>query len=224
MSIEHTALGVIDGQRCFYPGSEADKWHVDGFGELPVPGAELANPNMNRVMRGARDHGIRIFTSQDWHEEDTAHFSENPNFVNTWTRHAVANTPGAFFHPELVMPRSAEHFFKGQECLVKGEDDTSYSAYNSRNTSGTTMPLWLERYDIESVDLIGIEYFNCVKKTAIDFVIKAGLEVTIIEDAVAALSADHAKRAHNELENLGVEFTTTDRWLGLLAMSVEVST
>jgi nicotinamidase/pyrazinamidase len=97
------ALIIVDVQNDFCEG-----------GSLPVEGgAELAGAISEYVdaHHGQFDH---IVATQDWHIDPGAHFSEDPDFVDSWPKHCVAGTRGADLHPDLDTEYIQAYFRKGQ--------------------------------------------------------------------------------------------------------------
>src|SRR3569832_1406143 len=136
------AVGIIEATRSFMPNEGGDRLGLDGFGELPAPGGQRIIEPVNRLLGAYAVHNQGIFTTQDWHSEETAHHDQ-------WGRHGVANTPGAEIHPEIVLPPNRVRFKKGMEVLKPGEEDLSYSGYYAEApTLGLTLPEWLEQQNI----------------------------------------------------------------------------
>lgn len=97
------ALIIVDVQNDFCEG-----------GSLPVAGgADLATAISEYVdaRHGQFDH---IVATQDWHIRPGAHFSEEPDFVESWPPHCVAGTSGAELHPDLDTEYIQAYFRKGQ--------------------------------------------------------------------------------------------------------------
>lgn len=114
------ALIIVDVQNDFCEG-----------GALPVDGgANLAGEISEYVdaHHGQFDH---VLATQDWHIDPGAHFSEEPDFVDSWPPHCVAGTRGAELHPDLDPEHIQAYFRKGQfaaaysgfEGLLAPEDD-----------------------------------------------------------------------------------------------------
>ncbi|MGO4803742.1 isochorismatase family protein [Arthrobacter sp. 2MCAF15] len=114
------ALIIVDVQNDFCEG-----------GALPVTGgAELAGEISEYVdaHHGQFDH---VVATQDWHIDPGAHFSEEPDHVDSWPPHCVAGTRGAELHPDLDPEFIQAYFRKGQfaaaysgfEGLLAPEDD-----------------------------------------------------------------------------------------------------
>ena len=97
------ALIIVDVQNDFCEG-----------GSLPVEGgAELAGAISEYVdaHHGQFDH---VVATQDWHVDPGAHFSEDPDFIDSWPTHCVAGTRGAELHPDLDTEYIQAYFRKGQ--------------------------------------------------------------------------------------------------------------
>ena len=97
------ALIIVDVQNDFCEG-----------GALPViGGANLAGEISEYVdaHHGQFDH---VVATQDWHIDPGAHFSEEPDFVDSWPPHCVAGTRGAELHPDLDPEHIQAYFRKGQ--------------------------------------------------------------------------------------------------------------
>ena len=97
------ALIIVDVQNDFCEG-----------GSLAVEGgAELAGAISEYVdaHHGQFDH---VVATQDWHIDPGAHFSDSPDFVDSWPKHCVAGTRGAELHPDLDTEYIQAYFRKGQ--------------------------------------------------------------------------------------------------------------
>jgi nicotinamidase/pyrazinamidase len=97
------ALIIVDVQNDFCEG-----------GALPVAGgADLAGAISEYVEahHGQFDH---VVATQDWHIEPGAHFSGEPDLVDSWPPHCVAGTRGAELHPDLDPEYIQAYFRKGQ--------------------------------------------------------------------------------------------------------------
>jgi nicotinamidase/pyrazinamidase len=215
--MEKLALGIIDAQRGFMPLEEGMRLGVEGFGELPIQDGARIVPHINRLLRQAADANIPMFTTQDWHPQGTAHFAAEPNFMTTWPPHCVGNTSGAELHPEIVVPDTADVFYKGAEILDRGEDDTSYSGYNAfRFTDDQKLPEWLNERAITKVILGGLALDYCVKATALDLRNQGKLDVVITVDATRPVAQETGLAAIKEMEAAGITFATTDEAIRMI--------
>src|SRR5258708_16202912 len=83
------ALLVVDVQNDFCEG-----------GSLAVSGGRAAAGAIGEYLASPR--GVRyahVVATQDHHIEPGSHFSERPDFIDSWPPHCVAGTPGAELHP-----------------------------------------------------------------------------------------------------------------------------
>src|SRR6478672_2595515 len=107
------ALLVVDVQNDFCEG-----------GSLPVAGgADVARRISDFVSAHAGDYGAVVATA-DWHEDPGAHFSDRPDYVDTWPVHCRVGTDGALFHPNVE--RALEHV---EAIFRKGTHAAAHSGF-----------------------------------------------------------------------------------------------
>ena len=83
-----TAVIVVDVQNDFCEG-----------GSLAVAGgADVARMVTERLGAGGYDHAV---ATRDHHIDPGAHFSDHPDFVDSWPPHCRVGTAGVELHPEL---------------------------------------------------------------------------------------------------------------------------
>lgn len=82
-------------------------WNVDTQfdfvspqGKLYVPGAEMLKPNWAKLTQLAKSKSISVVNTADWHYQNSAELSSNPDYVTTFPQHCMANTVGAEFIKE----------------------------------------------------------------------------------------------------------------------------
>jgi nicotinamidase/pyrazinamidase len=217
------ALGIIDAQRGFMPVEEGERLDRLGFGQLPVPGGHKIVNEIGKIARiliptddRINGPGGVVFTTQDWHPVNTAHFSENPNYTTTWPVHCVANTHGAELHPDLE-GITRYGFYKGNEVLVDGADDTSYSGYNARGfTNEQSLPDFLSDKKVSVLILAGLALDYCVKATALDFAEKTDMDIYVAEDATKPVAEDTGRQAIDEMHEAGIKIAATAEIIQLM--------
>ena len=162
-----SALLVVDVQNDFCTG-----------GALAVPGSERVVAALNRYIDEAVARGIPVYASRDWHPAGTSHFQP---FGGIWPVHCVQDTPGARFHPDLRLP-------PGVIVISKGDDPEQhgYSALEGHTPDGVGLLDDLRRRGITHLFVGGLATDYCVKHSALDAA-AAGLQVTVLEDAVAGV-------------------------------------
>jgi len=186
-------LLVVDVQNDFCEGGALG---VDG-------GARVAKSITDHIAAHGSDYAV-VIASRDWHDGDNdngGHFAalgEEPNFVTTWPFHCVAGTPGAQYHPELLLPPTTLHVKKGQGV-------PSYSMFEGTLDDGRGVAEILLDNGVTSVDVVGIATDHCVRASALD-AREAGLDVRVLDHLVAAVSPDTERSARAEMSEAGVAF------------------
>lgn len=183
------ALIVVDVQNDFCEGGALA---VDG-------GAAVAAGIGPLATGGGYDH---VVATRDVHVDPGPHFSETPDFVDSWPPHCRAGTPGASFHPALdVAPI---------ECVFdKGAYTSAYSGFEgaSENESGTPLGDWLNAHGVTEVDVVGLATDHCVRATALD-ASRLGLTTSVLLGHCAGVAPETTERALAELADAGVQVAT----------------
>lgn len=215
---ERKALVIVDAQRGFMPASEGDRLEMPGFGALGVAGGEKIVPRINKLTRAFYRSLYPIATTQDWHPEQTAHFSDEPNFIDTWPKHCVAGTPGADLHPDLLVAQrtaGVTNFIKGTEPCASPQEDNSYSgALAYEHYTGLYLPDWLHQSGADHVYTVGLalgdgdEHKLCVDSTAVDLQ-DLGFDVTLVTDATEAVLPENREKCLRNLARRGIRLMTT---------------
>jgi len=188
----HKALIVVDVQNDFCEGGSMG---VDGGAKVAFSIAEVLAAWQD-AEPGQRDYDVVVAT-RDHHIDPGSHFSDTPDFVDSWPPHCVVGTDGAAFHPNLD-PQPFDSIFD------KGEYAAAYSGFEGKNHDGTGLADWLRGHDIRSVDVVGIATDHCVRATALDSV-EAGLSTTVLLGMTAGVSPATTDNALTQLRGAGVE-------------------
>ena len=181
------ALVVVDVQYDFCEG-----------GSLAVAGGnDVAAAIADLVRSGRYRH---VVATQDWHVDPGAHFSDHPDYVDTWPRHCAAQTHGAELHEALPRERLDALFRKGAHAAAySGFEGTTQEPGGRR----TGLADWLRERGVESVDVVGIATDHCVRATALDAV-AAGFATRVLLDRTAGVAEQTTGRALEELRAAGV--------------------
>ncbi|QGN56831.1 isochorismatase family protein [Nostocoides sp. HKS02] len=179
------ALLIVDVQNDFCEG-----------GSLAVPGgAEVAR----RISAYVQAHGetyAAIAATADWHEDPGGHFSDDPDYVDTWPPHCRAGSDGALFHP------AAEPAFEQVQAIFrKGHHSAAYSGFEGFTIEAdrkVALADWLRDRAIEEVDVVGIATDHCVRATALDAA-DEGFETTVLLDLTAAVAPETTALALQQL-------------------------
>ncbi|QMU20183.1 isochorismatase family protein [Gordonia rubripertincta] len=176
------ALVVIDVQNDFCEG-----------GSLAVNGGAAVARAITKILGEYRT----VVATRDHHIDPGAHFSDDPDYVDTWPPHCVVGTDGVAFHPEFDSAAA-------EEVFSKGEYDAAYSGFEGTTDDGTTLEQWLHAHKISSIDIAGLTTDHCVLATALDAV-KAGFTTRVLLNFTAGVGAETTSDALSSMREAGVE-------------------
>jgi|SRR5690554_409745 nicotinamidase-related amidase len=179
------ALIVVDLQNDFCPG-----------GALGVAGGDEIIPVINRLVNSFDT----VVYTRDWHPANHVSFAENPQFIDkSWPAHCVAGTPGAEFHPDLLVRPDGIIVDKGTDPAVE-----AYSGFQ-----GTGLAEKLRERQVDTVYITGLATDYCVKATALD-ALKAGFRAFVVVNASRGVDnpPGTVEDALNELRAAGVGIIT----------------
>jgi nicotinamidase/pyrazinamidase len=180
------ALIVVDVQNDFCEG-----------GSLAVGGGSAVAAAISRFMADRRDSYRYIVATRDYHHDPGAHFSDRPDYVDSWPPHCRIGTPGADFHPGLLLTPI-------EAVFSKGRDSAAYSGFEGTTEEGTGLADWLAERHVDTVDIAGIATDHCVRATALDAA-RLGLRTKVLLDLTAGVAAATTERALDDLRSAGVE-------------------
>ena len=186
-------LLIVDVQNDFCEGGALG---VEG-------GTAVAAGITDYLAQHAHDYAV-IIASRDWHDSDSdngGHFAPegvDPNFVSTWPVHCVAGSPGAEYQPLLDLAPVNFHVKKGQGV-------PSYSMFEGATDDGESVEDILSSHGVTEVDVVGLATDHCVRASALD-ARKAGVEVRVLLNLVAAVSGETREAALAEMSAAGVTY------------------
>ena len=185
------ALIVVDVQNDFCEG-----------GSLPVAGGAKVASDIAALLH----HWTRqdpkapaydlIVATKDHHVDPGAHWSKDPDFVDSWPVHCRVGTDGEAFHPNLD-PQPFAAIFR------KGEHAAAYSGFEGRDHQGASLADWLRGHDVGQVDVCGLATDHCVRATALDAV-GNGFGTRVLTELCAGVAAHTTKAALAEMRQAGV--------------------
>ena len=183
------ALLVIDVQNDFCEG-----------GALAVTGGARVAAEISGFLENSSNEYDYVIASRDWHDPNSnngGHFSETPDFIDSWPVHCVAESYGAEYHENF---KTADVDFH----IRKGQGKPSYSIFEGTTELGLSFQQLLEDLDVKSVTVVGLATDYCVLQSSLDAK-KHGLEVRILKDLVAGVAVESSKKAFDELAAAGCE-------------------
>jgi nicotinamidase/pyrazinamidase len=185
------ALILVDVQNDFIDGS------------LAVTGGEEAAARC-QVLSHSEEYDV-VVTTQDWHYQPGDHFSDTPDYKDTWPVHCKAGTWGAQLSSRLDSARIDEKFFKGQYAAAySGFEGVARHDGFLGGKNGLDLEEFLSRKGVVEVDVVGIATDYCVKATALDSA-KAGFRTRVLIPYCAAVSAETDVAARAEMTQAKVD-------------------
>ncbi len=184
------ALIVVDVQNDFCEGGSLA---VRGGAEAAFRIGELLH-HWTQQDPKSPDYAVAVAT-RDHHIDPGDHFSDHPDFVDSWPPHCVVGTDGEAFHPNLD-PQPFDAVF------LKGEHAAAYSGFEGTTAHGIRLSDWLRQHEITDVDVCGIATDYCVRATALDAV-GNGFSVRLLTELCAGVAPETTQSALDELKRAG---------------------
>ena len=183
------ALLIVDVQNDFTEG-----------GALAVEGGDAVASAVSAYLAAHAGEYEVIVASRDWHDPDGdngGHFSDQPDYVDSWPVHCVAGTAGAEYDPLLVTEAVTHH-------VRKGQGKPAYSMFEGVTDAGEAVGAVLTAAGVLSADVVGIATDHCVRASALDAVAH-GVHVRVLTDLVAGVAPGPTAAALAELAHAGAE-------------------
>jgi nicotinamidase/pyrazinamidase len=190
------ALIIIDVQNDFTEG-----------GALGVAGGAAVAEAISDLLTAHPHSYEHVYASRDWHnaaEDNGGHFAVDaePDYIDTWPVHCVADTPGAAYHPALHLPEITVH-------ILKGQGQPGYSIFDGVDASGQKFGELLIDAGVTDVDLVGLATDYCVRASGLD-ALDHGQHVRVFTDLVAGVAPESSDKALAELAHAGAVLATSE--------------
>ncbi|GGU01747.1 MULTISPECIES: isochorismatase family protein [Streptomyces] len=187
------SLIVVDVQKDFCEG-----------GSVPVEGgARIATAIAELIERSAGGDYQYIVATRDHHIDPGSHFSDTPDFKDSFPVHCVAGGEGSEFHPNFAPAVTGG---KVDAVFFKGAHSASKSGFEGADEQGTSLADWLRTRGVEDVDVVGIATDHCVRATALDAV-KAGFRARVCLDYAVGVAPHTTAAALDDFQQAGVTVT-----------------
>src|SRR5699024_1152246 len=180
------ALLVVDVQPTFCEG-----------GALGVDGGNAVAERIATYAARHRDDYALVVTTQDWHIDPGDHFSDTPDFVDSWPPHGIAGTAEAELHPALAD-------LAPDASVKKGAYEAAYSGFEGKDDGGASLAQILTSAGVTEVDVVGLVEWRCGKQAALD-ALGAGLGVRVRRDLTVPVSEEQGVAAREEMAAAGVQ-------------------
>ncbi|WP_445401408.1 nicotinamidase [Streptomyces sp. LE64] len=183
------ALIVVDVQNDFCEG-----------GSLAVTGGADVAAAITELIGQAPAGYRHVVATRDHHIAPGDHFSEEPDYENSWPVHCLAGTEGVGFHPNFA-PAVASGAVEA--VFDKGAHAAAYSGFEGADENGVSLAAWLRDRQVTEVDVVGIATDHCVRATALDAA-REGFRTNVLLDLTAGVAPGTTERALDELRTAGV--------------------
>lgn len=191
-----TALIVVDVQNDFCEGGSLG---VVGGNKVAADIASWIGRDGSLADGRGYDY---VVATRDHHIDPGAHFSETPDFVDSWPRHCVVGTKGQQLHPAL---RNVAF----DAIFDKGSYSAAYSGFEGTiggTADGTDLDNWLNRRGVLQVHVCGLATDHCVRATALDAA-RLGYHTSVLLNLSAPVSRERVPQVMEELFNAEVLVT-----------------
>ncbi|MCW2652518.1 MAG: nicotinamidase-like amidase [Mycobacterium sp.] len=178
------ALIITDVQNDFCEG-----------GSLAVVGGQTVARAISEYL--ATNHYDHVVATKDFHIDPDGHFSDEPDYAESWPPHCVVGTSGADFHPGLDTTAI-------EAVFTKGAYTAAYSGFEGTDEAGTSLADWLRQRRVDEVDVVGIATDYCVHATAADAT-RAGFTTRVLVDLTAGVAPESTAKALDDLRGIGVQ-------------------
>ena len=158
------------------------------YGSLKCDKAKTIIPNIKKLLKTARKHGVPIIYAND------AHLPEIDLEFKKWGPHAIKGTEGAEVIDELK-PQKSDFIIEKRR----------YSAFYE-----TGLDMLLRELQVDTLILTGLATEICVKHTAADAFYR-GYKIIVPKDCVATFKDEDHEWGLKYMERIyGAEITTSD--------------
>lgn len=184
------ALLVVDLQNDFMEG-----------GVLPVPGATQVAAHVARHVRHFRTEYHFVVATRDYHEDPPDHFSDTPDYINTWPKHGLVGTQGA----ALVTPIYNLVREKIIGVVVdKGRHAAAMSAFDGMDPRGHPLLDVLREQRVDHIDICGLITEYGIKASALD-ARKHEFAVRVLVNLCGPANPEAGIRAFEEMKAAGCQ-------------------
>ncbi len=189
-------------------------------GKLYITNAEKVLPNLERLTACARQRGIPIFGSVDFHNPDDPEISDNPDFQDTFPPHCLKGDPGQEKVPQT----------RPENPLWIDSDPQDADALNNRvrNHAGEVIfrKQWFDVFTNPNVDpvlkavcpdrivLYGVALDVCNAHAINGFLQRYTAPIHLVLDATQAIVPQRGEELVTEWKSRGVEVLSTDETIG----------
>jgi nicotinamidase/pyrazinamidase len=172
---------------------------IDKDGKLPVPNAESIKPNLKKLTEFAKQKNVKVVSTMDWHYENSKELSDNPDLIETFPPHCMANTQGVRLIDEvspevgsaMVIDWESQkgmnfhNIHKSRNIIIRKD---AFDVFQGNNmTESIVNNLGVPFLDRPTFVVYGVAGDVCVS-FAVDGIMRRGYDVVLVIDAIKSLN------------------------------------
>tara|TARA_R110000803_G_scaffold157924_2_gene222245 strand:- start:1077 stop:1727 length:651 start_codon:yes stop_codon:yes gene_type:complete len=189
MNLNKSVFWCVDAQIDF----------IDKDGKLPVPNAESIKPNLKKLTEFAKQKNVKVVSTMDWHYENSKELSDNPDLIETFPPHCMANTQGVRLIDEvspevgsaMVIDWESQkgmnfhNIHKSRNIIIRKD---AFDVFQGNNmTESIVNNLGVPFLDRPTFVVYGVAGDVCVS-FAVDGIMRRGYDVVLVIDAIKSLN------------------------------------
>jgi nicotinamidase/pyrazinamidase len=192
-------------------------------GKLYIKGAETILPRLKALTDFARERGIAILGSVDFHTLEDAEISATPDFRETYPPHCLAGTPGQEKVPPTsprdplwidsrpekktaLKARVCGHLERGGEVFFRKQ---RFDVFSNPNVDTV-----LEAVRPDRVVIFGVALDVCDRYAVEGFLDRKRYRIALVQDATRAIRPEEAAPLLESWTGRGVSVLTTEQVTG----------
>ena len=183
----------MDLKKVFFWNVDTQRDFMEKTGALYVEGADGIRPVLARLTAFARERGIPVVSTADYHYQDSAELSATPDFKSTFPPHCMAETSGVELipetRPEKALMVSWEKLYRDFDTARRREFLVTKDAFDVFEGNPNMDDFIEALYDETGRDtavVYGVSGNVCVK-FAVEGLREREFNVVVLSDAIASL-------------------------------------
>ncbi len=188
---------------------------IEPDGNLAVEGAVEIKDNLRQLINFARERSIPLLGSVDYHEEEDAEITDDPDFENTFPPHCLAEAEGQDKIEETrpvdplwvdTAPRKKEEL---KEQINEHDGEIYFRKQKFDVFSNPNLERTLDIINPEHIVVFGVTLDVCVRFAAEGF-FERGHRVSVVKDATRAIDPAKGESLLKNWLQRGLQVVTTE--------------
>ena len=192
-------------------------------GKLYIKGAETVLPRLEALTGLAREKGVPLLGSVDYHTAEDSEISDAPDFRDTYPPHCLAGTPGqsrveatrpkdplwidsAPEDKEALKQKVRQHLDRGGEVIFRKQ---RFDVFSNPNVDTV-----LEAVRPDRIVVYGVALDVCDRFAIEGLLARRRYRVALVQDATHAIRPEEGERLVQDWTSRGVSILTTGQVIG----------